>query len=485
LKEQYFKALGELFSNWAGEEARHLEPLPQSGSYREYYRIHGHSKTAIGTYNADLKENRAFLSFSRHFHKYELPVPEVYAESSDGRTYLLSDLGDKTLFDLLKETRQKTSVFPGSIINYYKQALEHLPVFQIKASADLNYNFCYPRSAFDSQSMLWDLNYFKYYFLKLAKIPFDEQLLENDFNSLSEFLLSADDRYFLYRDFQSRNIMIHEDQLFFIDYQGGRRGALQYDVASLLYDSKANIPEEVKSLLLEHYLDALEHHLDLPGDLFMRHYHGFVMIRLMQAMGAYGFRGFYERRTQFLQSIPYALKQMRHLLTLLNVPISIPHLVDVLENMVSSDELKKYTRVFKTTTPLQVEITTFAYKNGIPANTKGHGGGYVFDCRCLHNPGKYERFKTLDGRDEEVMKFLKDDGEADDYMHNIQQIVDLTIDKYLSRGFTSLQLSLGCTGGQHRSVFCAEELLKHIMEKYPDQVDCQLTHRELQNKGAS
>jgi RNase adaptor protein for sRNA GlmZ degradation len=176
---------------------------------------------------------------------------------------------------------------------------------------------------------------------------------------------------------------------------------------------------------------------------------------------------------------------MRNLLKLLNVPISIPHLVDVLENMVSSDELKKYTRVFKTTTPLQVEITTFAYKNGIPANTKGHGGGYVFDCRCLHNPGKYERFKTLDGRDEEVMKFLKDDGEADDYMHNIQQIVDLTIDKYLSRGFTSLQLSLGCTGGQHRSVFCAEELLKHIMEKYPDQVDCQLTHRELQNRDTS
>jgi hypothetical protein len=327
--------------------------------------------------------------------------------------------------------------------------------------------------------MLWDLSYFKYYFLKLAKIPFDEQQLENDFKALTEFLLTADDQYFLYRDFQSRNIMIHDDKLYFIDYQGGRKGSLHYDVASLLYDSKANIPEEVKSLLLEHYLKSLHKYHHYREDDFLNHYHGFVMIRLMQAMGAYGFRGFYERRTQFLQSIPYALKQMRNLLKYLNVPISIPHLIDVLENMVASDELKKYTRVFKTERPLNIEINSFSYNNGIPENTAGHGGGFVFDCRCLHNPGKYDRYKDKDGRHDEIRKFLKNDGEADDFMHNIEQIVDQAIDKYLSRGFTSLQLSFGCTGGQHRSVYCSEELLKHIDEKYPDQTKTYINHREL------
>ncbi len=480
MENSYLEEIKKLFHDWSGEKVRKLEPLPKSGSYREYYRIHGERTTAVGTYNADLKENKAFLTFTKHFFKLGIPVPEVLAEGSGGTTYLLTDLGDETIFDLLKKRRKKTGVFPGTVIRLYKNALEKLPEIQILGSADLDYSVCYPRSAFDRQSMMWDLNYFKYYFLKLAKIPFDEQALENDFQTLCDYLLKADDGYFLYRDFQSRNIMVKEKDLFFIDYQGGRRGALQYDVASLLFDSKANIPFEVKNVLFDHYLQVLKGFIKFDEAQFTDQYKGFVLIRLMQAMGAYGFRGFYERRTQFLQSIPFALRQMNYIVKNFRVPLELTQLWGVLESLQESPELQKYSREFRTTKPLKIEINSFSYHKGIPENSKGHGGGFVFDCRCIHNPGRYERFSNLSGKDPAVTEFLKKGGEADAFLFQISQIVEQAVDKYLSRGFSDLQVSFGCTGGQHRSVYCAEELGRHLYEKYPDQVQISINHQHKQ-----
>ena len=471
-------SLSVIFEKWAGEKCRNIDTIPQSGSYREYYRIIGSTKTAIGVYNLDLKENKAFLTFTKHFFAQGLPVPEVLDEDENGKLYLLSDLGDVSLFDYLDERRNEVGVFPGSGINAYKSALKALPLFQITASEGLDYTVCYPRDAFDRQSMMWDLSYFKYYFLKLAKIPFDEQLLEDDYNRFINYLLEADSNYFLYRDFQSKNIMMVDEEPFFIDYQGGRKGALQYDVASLLYDSKANIPGDVKDVLLDYYLDILGEHISYDRNMWVKYYRGFVLIRLMQAMGAYGFRGFYERKTQFLKSIPYALKQLENIIKYDYFPAGFPYLEKVLKSLVESNQLLKYRREFNTQVPLNIEMISFSYHKGLPQETHGHGGGFIFDCRGIHNPGRYERFAEKTGLDDEVREFLKTGGEADEFLHNANLVVEQTIDKYLNREFKNLQISFGCTGGQHRSVYCAEQMAENLREKYGDKIALHLTHRE-------
>ena len=483
--EKHASELKTLYCAWSGEEPSSLSPLPQSGSYREYYRIRSDHRSAVGVYNADLKENAAFITFTRHFLDTGLPVPDLLGEGPDGYTYLLSDLGDTTLFAHIQERRRLTTVFPGSAIELMKKVLTILPSFQIRAGADLDYSVCYPRAAFDMQSIMWDLNYFKYYFLKLARIPFDEQLLENDFRTFAGFLLEERSDFFLYRDFQSANIMIVAGEPFFIDYQGGRKGALQYDVASLLFDSKADIPWEVKELLYDHYLNALSGYHSFEPEPFTAHYRAYVLVRLMQAMGAYGFRGFYERRTQFLKNIPYALKQLRNILAYYRLPIEVPHLITTLQRLTESEELKKYSLEFKAITPLQVEISSFAYKNGLPPNRQGHGGGHVFDCRCIRNPVNYESMRDLSGRDAPVIEFFRQHGEADRFLHNIAQIVEQSVEKYLNRGFTNLQIAFGCTGGRHRSVYCAERLAAHLREKYQHHVELQLVHRELEQPGVA
>lgn len=472
--------LNKIFENWAKEKVEEIHTIPQSGSYREYFRIKSSKKSAIAVYNEDLKENRAFLSFTKHFFSLGLRVPKVLSEDTDGKLYLLSDLGDESLFDLLDKKRKQVGVFPGSVIEAYKMALNELPKFQINASKYLNYTVCYPRSAFDKQSMMWDLSYFKYYFLKLAKIPFDEQLLEDDFNKFTSFLLQADSDYFLYRDFQSKNIMMKDGKPYFIDYQGGRKGALQYDVASILYDSKANIPADIKDILLDHYLDVLRKYLIFDKKTWINHYRAFVLIRLMQAMGAYGFRGFYERRTQFLKSIPYALKQLENIVKNGLFPPGFEYMEKVLSSLIQSKELLKYRREFNTLVPLNIELLSFSYHKGLPENTMGNGGGFIFDCRGIHNPGRYDRFKNKNGKDAEVFDFLKAGGEADEFLHNSIQLVEQTIDKYLNREFKNLQIAFGCTGGQHRSVYCAERMAENLKEKYEDKININLIHREQQ-----
>src|SRR6266576_1561857 len=290
------------------------------GSGRKVIRLVGEKGSAIGILYGVHEENTAFLEFSRHFRRHHLPVPEIYGEDLDHGAYLEEDLGDTTLFDFLSKNRAGETV-ASEAVEAYRRVVAVLPRFQVEAGRDLNYKVCYPRASFDRQSIAWDLNYFKYYFLRLAGIPFNEQAMEDDFSRLTKLLLSAGRDYFLYRDFQSRNIMLPAGQPHFLDYQGGRKGALQYDVASLLYDAKADLPPEVRLQLLDYYLDALAGFINLDREAFLRLYYPYVYVRIMQALGAYGFRGFYERRAHFLQSVPYALKNIRWLLHNVQLPI--------------------------------------------------------------------------------------------------------------------------------------------------------------------
>ena len=462
-----------LFEKWSGVQAESIVELPSSGSYRQYCRLKNNDQIAIAAYNHDAKENIAFLAFTKHFYKKGLPVPELLAADEANNIYLLEDLGDTTLFSWLSEKRQEQE-FSEEIISVYKKIIDFLPQFQVVASKDMDYALCYPRDHFDKQSMLWDLSYFKYYFLKLAKISFDEQKLEDDFQAFSDFLLTTNCNYFLYRDFQSRNIMLKNGHPFFIDYQGGRKGALQYDIASLLYDAKADIPQETRTALLGYYIEVLGKYVSVNPKEFTFYYYGYALIRIMQALGAYGFRGFYEKKEHFLQSIPYSLDNLQWLLENTEIPCRIPTLMNVLHKLAQSEKLRL---LGKKEPKTKVAITSFSYKNGIPADNSGHGGGFVFDCRALHNPGKYESYKTLTGKDKEVIEFLKREPEIYEFMNHVYGLVDKTVENYIKRGFIHLQVNFGCTGGQHRSVFCANILAEHLQKKYD--VDVELYHREL------
>ena len=357
----------------------------------------------------------------------------------------------------------------------YRKVVAVLPRFQVEAGRDLNYKVCYPRGSFDRQSIAWDLNYFKYYFLRLAGISFNEQSLEDDFGRLTKFLLSAPREYFLYRDFQSRNVMLRDGQPFFLDYQGGRKGALQYDIASLLYDAKADLPPELRQQLLDHYLEVLGGYAAFDRDAFLQHYYAYVYIRIMQALGAYGFRGFYERKTHFLQSVPYALKNVRWLLHNVTLPISLPTLFEAFHSMLASDRLQS---VASGGNPLTVRVLSFSFHRGLPADETGNGGGFVFDGRSLPNPGREDRFKPLTGRDAPVIEYLNQQDSVHQFLANATSLVDASVDTYQRRGFKNLMVSFGCTGGQHRSVFLAEKLAKHLRGR--SGVDVQLQHRELE-----
>jgi aminoglycoside/choline kinase family phosphotransferase len=463
----------KIFEDWAKENAINIYPLPPSGSDREYFRIISNNKTSIGVYNPDKKENIAFINFSKHFLSNGLNVPDIYREDIDNNIYLVRDLGNITLFSLLTSLRENGN-FPEEIINYYKQVLEQLPQFQIIAGKDLDYSVCYPRSRFDKQSMMWDLNYFKYYFLKLAKIQFDEQDLEEDFQKLTKFLLQAGCEYFLYRDFQSRNIMIFNDEPYFIDYQGGRKGALQYDLASLLYDAKADIPFKIRDELLEYYVDVLSNYKNINRREFLQYYYGYVLIRIMQAMGSYGFRGFYEKKEHFLQSIPYALNNLSYVLNNANLPINIPTLYTLLERIADSQRLRNLVSSKKT---LKIHINSFSYKRGIPIDESGHGGGFVFDCRALPNPSKYKKYENFTGKDKEVIEFLDKDKNVQNFLKDIFSLVDRSIESYYKKNYTHLMINFGCTGGQHRSVYCALMLSKYLKENH--NVEVSTRHLEL------
>lgn len=471
MEQRIIELLGNLYRTWCGSEAEHFNELPPSGSNRRYYRMSGAGGTAIGVYNADAKENRAFLSFSRSLLEAGVRVPQIYDADEAYGVYLQQDLGDETLFSYLCRKRAEASgEFTNELKELYKSVLAELVTIQCKGAEHINFDHCYPRQAFDRQSMMWDLQYFKYYFLKLAHITFDEQALENDYNTLMDYLLGVDCSKFLYRDFQSRNVMVLNGEPWFIDYQGGRYGALQYDVASLLYDAKANIPDDVRAELLDHYMQSLR---CSDRNDFEQHYYGYVLIRIMQAMGAYGYRGFFERKEHFLRSIPFALDNLKNIVENHMPPIEVPELRRLWAELCESQTLRNIAAPQR----LKVTVTSFSYKHGIPVDNSGNGGGFVFDCRALPNPGRYKEYKSLTGRDAEVKAFFA--GVADEmnaFIDAAKQLAAMSVERYMSRGFTSLTVSFGCTGGQHRSVFCADSMAQWLADTYD--IDVELKHWE-------
>ena len=468
------KELQELFRLTFGTQADSMERLPGAGSQRRYFRMKGGAKHCIGVYSPDPLETRAFIEFTRHFLSHDLNVPELLAKDAEKGIYLLADLGDVTLREKVDRSRLD-SRFPETIIPLYRNVLEHLIRFQLDGHNGLDYSVCVPRKEFDRQSVMWDLNHFKYYFLKLLGIPFDEQELENDFESFAGFLSAANSNHFLYRDFQSRNIMILDDKLYFIDYQGGRKGALQYDVASLLFESRVDLPAGLRDELLDFYLENLREKTGIQPGEFRKHYYGFVLIRILQAMGAYGIRGIVENKSLFLQSIPYAIRNIRWLRKNSLIPEAMPELSVCLDRICDLEEWEIEEQGKK----LLVRINSFSYKNGLPRDLSGNGGGYVFDCRALPNPGREQKYRLLTGHDREVIEFLENKKEVKTFLERAFALVEQSIEEYSSRGFNNLMVSFGCTGGQHRSVYCAERLEEFIKNKF--RVKTLLIHRELDN----
>lgn len=469
--------LKQLFERHFHAPATRVGPLQGQlgGSSRNILRLANDQFSSIGILNEVREENVAFVEFSRHFRRHGLPVPEIYAEDLSQGAYLEEDFGDTTLFEFLRQHRAGDQIGPGAI-EAYRNVVAILPRFQVEAGRDLDYKVCYPRASFDRQSIAWDLNYFKYYFLRLAGVPFNEQALEDDFNRLTKFLLAAPHDYFLYRDFQSRNIMLREGQPFFLDYQGGRKGALHYDVASLLYDAKADLPPELRQQLLDHYLDSLANFISLDRAAFMEHYYAYVYVRIMQALGAYGFRGFYERKAHFLQSVPYALKNLRWLLHNVKLPIALPTLTAAFNGMLGSEKLQG---LASDAHDLVVRIFSFSFHRGWPIDETGNGGGFVFDGRSLPNPGREERFKALTGRDTPVIEYLNRQESVHQFFASALSLVDASVFEYRRRGFKDLMVSFGCTGGQHRSVYLAEQLAKRLRVR--NGIEVILRHRELEN----
>ncbi len=479
--------LKQLFEHHFHTPAAQVQPLRADlgGSGRKILRLAGHGCRAIGILYDVREENVSFLEFSRHFRHLGLPVPEIYGDDLDHGAYLEEDLGDTTLYEFLSQHRDGETISPEAL-EAYRNAIAVLPRFQVEGGRTLNYKVAYPRGSFDRQSIAWDLNYFKYYFLQLAGITFNEQALERDFARLTRFLLTADRDYFLYRDFQSRNIMLRDGAPWFLDYQGGRRGALQYDIASLLFDAKADLPPSIRQQLLDHYLNVLAEFTTVDREAFLGHYYAYVYVRIMQALGAYGFRGFFERKPLFLQSVPYALRNLCWLQENIELPIALPALMNAFRGMLASEKLLNCGASGrlpdfggKEENDLLVRIFSFSFHHGTPPHDgSGNGGGFVFDARSLPNPGREEQFKSLTGSDAPVIEFLSQQQSVHQYLAGVLSLVDSAVDNYRSRGFHNLMISFGCTGGQHRSVYLANRLAEHLRGQ--DGVRVAVRHIELE-----
>jgi aminoglycoside/choline kinase family phosphotransferase len=478
-------AFDRLFARRFGAPPTAAVPLAADGSRRRMTRFVGPTGTAIGVEGPDPDENRAFLSYTRDFRGIGLPVPEVLAADEEAGVYLVEDLGDTTLFHALSAARRvEPGTFPASMVPVYRRVLETLPRFQVDGGRVVDYRVAHPLAAFDRRSMRWDLDYFKYHFLKLAHVPFHEDRLDRDFDRLTALLLEADASHFLYRDFQSRNVMWKDGAPWFIDYQGGRRGALMYDVASLLYDAKAEVPASLRESLLAHYLAALSERIPVDEAEFRRLYPAFVLVRILQAMGAYGYRGFYERKPHFLKSVPPAVRNLEALLASGGVAAELPELRRAFDRIAAdprwADSARDAVPAGAHGAPpprLTVRVGSFSYARGIPRDPGGHGGGFVFDARGLENPGRLSAYASLTGRDPEVARFLETRAGAIEFVAAARAMVDAQVRAYAARGFTSLQVLFGCTGGRHRSVWCAERAAEGLRAAFPD-VEVTLVHEE-------
>jgi aminoglycoside/choline kinase family phosphotransferase len=468
-------AIKELYQEWKGEPAESIDVLPQSGSDRRYFRVYGKAESVIAAHGLNIKENDVFIYFSRHFTSKGLPTALILAVNEDTTIYLQEDFGDASLLNLLEAEGYSKRVY-----RLFAESLRQLANLQVNGDAGLNYDQCLTNTEFGKQAIMADLLYFKYYFLDALRKPYDKQKLIDDFEALSTYLTHTEYKYFMFRDFQSRNILVKPDEtVHFIDYQGGMKGAPQYDVASMLWQAKANLPEEWKTNLLNDYMTCFEEVVEQPIDrsIFHSQYNGYVLIRLLQVLGAYGFRGLFERKAHFLISIPMALKNLREFIGGQNVGIAVPEFRKVLDICVSDEIIERFIPLkAEDDTPLVVTINSFSYKKGIPADITGNGGGFVFDCRGILNPGRFEEYKKYHGKDKEVKDFLEQRTKMVDFLNSIFDIVDITVEEYIKRGFSNLMVSFGCTGGQHRSVYAAEALGRHLKNKFGVRIE--LNHVE-------
>lgn len=460
--------LKRLYRTYTGTEAEDITELPSSGSNRRYFRLTG-TPTLIGVSGTSIQENQAFIYMASHFRKKGLPVPQVHIWSEDQSFYLQEDLGDTLLFQAIEKGR-KSSVFDEEERALLHKTITLLPSVQFAGADGFDFSRCYPQPEFNQRSILWDLNYFKYCFLKATGMEFQEDRLEDDFQKMSDVLLRNSSATFMYRDFQSRNVMVKNGEPWLIDFQGGRKGPFYYDVASFLWQAKAKYPEDLRNELLNDYIQALRKYIPVDERYFFSQLRHFVLFRTLQVLGAYGFRGYFEKKPHFIQSVPFAIDNLRQLLRT-DYP-EYPYLCSVLRQLTGlkqfSDDMQKRT--------LEVKIVSFAYKKGIPNDPTGNGGGFVFDCRAINNPGKYERYNHFTGLDEPVIRFLEDDGEITPFLEHAYKLVDASVKRYLDRGFTNLMVCFGCTGGQHRSVYSAQHLAEHLNARFG--VKVHLVHRE-------
>jgi len=464
--QQVILSIQELYKKWHGKEAVAVDVLPQSGSERRYFRLHKEDgSTIIGTYGANIKENETFFYFSEKFFKQQLPVANIHAISDDRMFYLQEDFGDISLID-----RLESEGYTDEIYNLFQKSLQTLAKLHVKGDDGLDYDRCLTNKEFGRQAIMADLLYFKYYFLDALRKPYDKQKLIDDFEALSNYLTHTEYKYFMFRDFQSRNIMVKKDNsIHFIDYQGGMKGAPQYDVASMLWQARANLSDEWKEKLLNDYISALEKIINskINKSIFKSQYNGYVMIRLLQVLGAYGFRGLFERKAHFLTSIPLALTNLKWFINNQSIGIALPEFKRVLDICVDDEVIQQFTPLqANEKTPLTVKINSFSYKKGLPEDSSGNGGGFVFDCRGILNPGRIEEFKSQTGRDKSVKDFLEQQTKMNEFLNSVFDIVDITVEDYLKRDFESLMISFGCTGGQHRSVYAADALARHLRNKF-------------------
>lgn len=458
--------ISELFKTYSKENIDSIDKLPQSGGDRVYYRlITTEGNSFIATASDNLKENETFLYFTNHFKNAQAPVPNILSVNDTNTIYIQEDFGDASLLSILEEKG-----FTEEVKDLYKKTLKALAALQIKGDENLDYKKCITSKEFGKQAILSDFLYFKYYFLDTLKIPYDKEKLGDDLDALSNYLNHADFKFFLYRDFQSRNIMIKDGEPYFIDYQGGMHGALQYDVASMLWQAKADLTDEWKTDLLHYYIECAEIELGQTIDVtrFVSQYNGYVLIRLLQVLGAYGFRGLLERKAHFLTSIPLALRNLQSFLQNNKMGISVPEFERVLELIVADEVIQRFEPIKATAeTPLTVEIKSFSFlKSGYPKNESTNGGGFVFDCRGILNPGRIEQHKKETGRDKPVQDYLTEKTRMEEFLAGVFSTVDISVEDYIKRNFEILEVNFGCTGGQHRSVYAADALARHLKNKY-------------------
>ncbi len=455
----------QLFHTFNSNKITGIEKLPKSGGDRVYYRITTDTNSYIAAHNTNVKENNAFLYFSGHFKNVKAPVPQIFVVSNDRTLYIQEDFGADCLLDILEREG-----YSENVKGLYKKALAALAQLQVKGNDDLDYANCITSNEFGKQAILSDLLYFKYYFLDTLKLPYDKEKLGDDFEALSSYLNHADYKYFMFRDFQSRNVMIKNEEPYFIDYQGGMKGALQYDVASLLWQAKADLSDEWKNELLQYYIDCVEVELGETVDRtrFVSQYNGYVLIRLLQVLGAYGFRGLFERKAHFLTSIPLALQNLRAFLQHNKMGIAVSEFDRILSLIVENEIIHRFQPIKATAdTALVVNIKSFSFlKSGYPKNVSDNGGGFVFDCRGILNPGRIEEHKKETGRDKPVQDYLVDKTRMEEFLAGVFSTVDISVEDYIKRNFEVLEVNFGCTGGQHRSVYAADALARHLKNKY-------------------